>query len=393
MENIPKTPAEMTQGNKKPLKPQRRGGVWSGMSLSSWFWILSKNRFAVEPQYLGSLLSVFFSSFLRTLLGWWARLRYDKAVAATPIEHPPLFVLGHWRSGTTLLHELLSQDPRHAFPNTFECIVPNLFLLTEKRMLPILNKRMPKERPMDEMPMGLDLPQEDEFALCNMGIPSPYFTILFPNRPPQFPEYFDLRDLSRQARGRWQDSFVTFLKRLTYFKGQKRIVLKSPPHTARVRTLLEIFPGARFVFLTRDPYAVFASTKKLFCSLYETYSLQKPKFLHLEEEILDTYVKMHERFEEDKIRLSPNQLIETRYEDLVADPETEMARIYERLDLGDFGPAWPPMKSYLEKRSGHRAGKYELSPETLAKINERWGKWIARFGYEEKHAASQQGAR
>ena len=41
----------------------------------------------------------------------------------------PVFVIGHWRAGTTLLHELLVRDPRHTYPNTYDCFGPNHFLL------------------------------------------------------------------------------------------------------------------------------------------------------------------------------------------------------------------------------------------------------------------------
>ena len=112
---------------------------------------------------------------------------------------------------------------------------------------------------MDNMEAGWDRPQEDEFALCNMGSPSPYLTIAFPNRPPQDQEYFDLEGLSPQARERWKRRLVWFLKCVTV-RRRKRIVLKSPPHTFRVKTLLELFPNARFVHIIRDPHVIFPST-------------------------------------------------------------------------------------------------------------------------------------
>ena len=84
--------------------------------------------------------------------------------------------------GTTLLHELLIRDPRHAFPTTYECLVPHHFLMTESWLPKLLWWMMPSRRPMDNMPAGWDRPQEDEFALCLLGQPSPYERIAFPNR-------------------------------------------------------------------------------------------------------------------------------------------------------------------------------------------------------------------
>ena len=102
------------------------------------------------------------------------------------------------------------------------------------------------------MASGWDRPQEDEFALCNMGVPSPYLTISFPNRPPQCDEYLDLAGLSPRRRERWKRGLMWFLKCVT-LRQPKRIVLKSPQHTCRVKTLLEMFPRARFVHIVRNP--------------------------------------------------------------------------------------------------------------------------------------------
>jgi len=143
-----------------------------------------------------------------------------------------LFIIGHWRTGTTLVHELMALDKRHTYPTTYECIDPNHFLLTEKLASRFLRFLLPAQRPMDNMVMGWDRPQEDEFALCNLGQPSPYLTIAFPNCPPQYPEYFDLEDLSPEALSRWKECFIRFLKQVT-LRNPKRIVLKSPTHTYR----------------------------------------------------------------------------------------------------------------------------------------------------------------
>src|SRR5262249_55673566 len=177
-------------------------------------------------------------------------------VARTPIRHAPIFIIGHWRTGTTLLHEFLIRDPRHTYPNTYECFDPNHFLLSEAFFLRWMRFLMPSRRPMDNMAAGYERPQEDEFALCMLGQPSPYLTIAFPNRPPQYGEYLDLQGLPPGAVSRWQRAFLRFLQHLT-FKDPRRLILKSPPHSCRIPVLLELFPDARFVHIVRDPYVVF----------------------------------------------------------------------------------------------------------------------------------------
>src|SRR5262249_10887562 len=155
----------------------------------AWIRLLGRNRFAVHPDYLYIAAIVTVVSSLHTALRLLQEAWYGDLVSRTPIRHAPVFILGHWRTGTTLLHEFLILDERHTFPNTYECLDPNHFLLTERFFTRWLGFLMPSRRPMDNMAAGWNRPQEDEFALCMLGQPSPYLTIAFPNRPPQFPEY------------------------------------------------------------------------------------------------------------------------------------------------------------------------------------------------------------
>ena len=111
--------------------------------------------------------------------------------------------------------------------------MPNNFLVCEPLLKAWSGFVLPRRRPPDNMQMGWDCPQEDEFALCNMGVPSPYWSIAFPNEPPQSQDYFELDRLGPVQRRRWKQALQTFLKRLTW-KRRGRIVLKSPAHTFRL---------------------------------------------------------------------------------------------------------------------------------------------------------------
>ena len=57
-------------------------------------------------------------------------LVFGRTIAETKIEHPPVFIIGHWRSGTTYLHQLMVMDKRFAYPNTYDCMAPSHTLLT-----------------------------------------------------------------------------------------------------------------------------------------------------------------------------------------------------------------------------------------------------------------------
>jgi len=353
---------------------------WEGCDFLAWMRLLVRNRFAVGLPYVYIAVVITFVSACHTVLRLIQEALFAGPVRRTPIPRSPLFILGHWRTGTTLLHELLILDDRHSFPTTYECLEPNHFLLTEKVLTPWLGFLMPSRRPMDNMAAGWDRPQEDEFALCMMGQPSPYLTIAFPNHPPQDQEALDLEGLSPLKRAAWKRAFLLLLRRIT-FRNPKRLVRKSPTHTCRIRTLLELFPDARFVHIVRDPYVVFPSTVNLWKSLYRTHGLQTPTFAGLEEHVFATFTHMYAKLEEGRKLVEPSRFYELRYEELVANPVGEMRKLYEHLGLGEFEEVRPKLEAYLAANEEYRTNKYDLKPELRAEITRRWGDVIRRYGY------------
>jgi hypothetical protein len=374
-----------------PPAPEWTPRIWQGCDFYAWMRMLVRNRCAVGPPYIHIALILTFVSLFHSLL----RLIQDAWLAGRA-DHirprsGPLFIVGHWRTGTTLLHELLILDPRHTFPNTYQCLAPHHFLLTERLFTWLFRWALPTHRPMDNMPAGWERPQEDEFAMCMLGEPSPYLTIAFPNNPPQDQEAFDLTRLPPKALASWKQTFLQFLGRLT-LNDPRRLVLKSPTHSCRIPVLAEMFPDARFVHIVRNPYAVFPSTVNLWKTLYTAHGFQTPTFAGLEEYVYSTFTHLYERIEEGKKVLPPGHFYEMRYEDLLADPPGEMRRMYEQLELGDFETARPAVENYLKEQAGYQTNRYKpLPPQMEAEITRRWGDVIRRYGYERKPAAREVG--
>jgi hypothetical protein len=354
--------------------------IWEGCDFFAWMRLLIRNRFAVHWScwYIGIIVT--FVSIGHTFLRLVQALLYGRKLARVTIQQAPLFIVGHWRTGTTFLHELLILDERHTFPNTYECLEPNHFLLTEGFITRWLRFLMPAHRPMDNMAAGWKRPQEDEFALCMMGQPSPYLTIAFPNRPPQGGDYFDLEQLPPRALASWKKSFLCFLQQLTY-KDSRRLILKSPPHSCRIKTLLEMFPDARFVHVVRDPHVVFPSTVNLWKSLYRLHGLQRPTFAGLEDYVFTTFLHLYEKLEHGRKLISPSRFYELRYEDLVQNPVEQMRALYDHLELEKFEEVRPRLQAYLSQIAGYETNRYDLSPELQSEIDRRWGAVSKRYGY------------
>lgn len=297
---------------------------------------------------------------------------------ATVVPPAPIFVLGFWRSGTTLLHELLCCDPRFGFPSTFACLNPAHFLLSEPWIRPHQHRRV--RRPMDDMHYSWSSPQEDEFALLGLGAPSAYEALLVPSLMRDVKHLLDLPSRPAEDQNLWWDKFEYFLKLLTIQQG-KPMILKSPTHGFRLAILQKRFPGARYVLIERNPYEVFASNLKLWRTLTARYSLERCSQPQLQDFILDAYL-LHEKTVSEEIRNSPPGLFaKIRYEELIANPLDQISRLYQALNLGDFTRARPRLESHLDSSSGHRRNRFRLSRAQRELIESAWGGIIEQKGY------------
>jgi len=355
---------------------------WHGMRFSTWMRSLARNRFIVSLDRLPAAVSITGFSAVNSVAAVADQLIYGKKVAQTELTEPPIFILGHWRAGTTFLHELLIRDPAHTYATTYQCFAPHHFVLTDAWVTPWTENLLPSRRPMDNMAAGWQRPQEDEFALGNLGVPTPYTSLMFPQQGPLHEKYLDLHDLSPAELESWKHELLHFFRRIT-FRDPRRIVVKSPPHTARVRTLLAMFPDARFVHLVRNPYELYLSTINLWKSLNEVQRMQTlgaQKWV--EEYVLRSLETMYAAYEQDREMLGEHQLYELRFEDLVADPLEKLRDMYTQLDLGDFSRVEAPVEKHLADVKNHRRNHYELPEEKRKIVRQRWGGYFERYGYE-----------
>jgi hypothetical protein len=355
------------------------------MLFSDWLKLLARNRFAISPTRMPMALAITgFAAFNSTMRMLQER-SYGKLADQREIR-PPIFIIGHWRAGTTLLHELMVLDERFSSPTTYQCFAPNHFIISEDFVSRWLGFVLPSKRPMDNMEAGWSRPQEDEFALCNLGLPSPYLSMAFPNRPAPFREYLDMRQIPPGELRRWKEGLIWFLRRVS-LKNRRRVILKSPTHTGRIQALLEAFPEARFIHIVRNPYALVPSTIRLWQSLNKYQGLQVSRDRDLDELVFGNYERMYRAFEAQRHLVDPARFFELRYEDLVADPVGKLRELYERLDLRRFERMPSLIEGYFEGAKDYRTNRHELSPQLRAQIAERWADYIRRYGYDDETAS------
>lgn len=350
------------------------GDIWS---------LLRTNRFQIHPLKYPMTAMVGCCGVVNSALAAVQRIRFEKRIEAVELKQPPIFIIGHWRSGTTLLHELMAMDSRFAFPSNFDAFIPHHFLVSRALFYPIVRMLMPARRPMDDMALGVASPQEDDFALCTSGAPTPYRRIAFPNRPNRDHLALNLEQASPQVQNELRQAMVYFLKTLT-LHYDSRLVLKSPPHTGRLKQLAEWFPDAKFVHISRHPYKLVPSTMRLWKLLDQIQSFQVPKYddIWLKNYIFECKDLMYSAYFDQRDSIPKNQLVEVSFESLVAEPQQQLARIYEQLELGGFGDVKPSIDNYFQSRKGHKTNPFSINENLKSDIDSNWRQYMEQFGYQ-----------
>ena len=337
----------------------------------------------VSARRLGRMSGVVAASVASMPLSAYQSLSFGRRIRQQPIEFPPVFIIGHWRSGTTHLHNLLSQDPQFGCLRMFEAIAPGCSLATGNWLAKVMQRVMPSKRPMDNMAWPMDAPQEEEIALSKVTPYAWYLQFLFPQQALQtFRRYVLLQDAPRGARAEVKTQLLRLMKIATINESGKRLLLKNPVNTARISMLLEMFPDARFIFLHRSPYDTFPSTKKLHRKILGLTSMQRYNEQTIEQNTLSIYPALIQRYLKERELIRPNRLIEVAYSELEQNPLEVCERIYGHLELPGFHWAHQPINDYVASLGNYRKNQFPpLTGREINLVNTNWGDGFSEWGY------------
>jgi flagellin-specific chaperone FliS len=299
-------------------------------------------------------------------------------------DDSPIFVIGHWRSGTTHLHYLLSKDNRFTHLTSFQAFFFNMAFTTKWFFKPILKKVMPETRPQDSVKIDPDAPTEDEHALVNMTKMSGMHMFFFPKNRSNFNKYNCFEGITEQELDKWKEIYSFLLKQIEVFNNDnKKLLLKNPHSTARIKLLLEMYPKAKFIFIHRNPYDVFNSTITLYTRAVRTQFLQDFSDKELQELVLYCYEKMISNYLQQRMLIQEEQLIEIGYNELIEHPVNVIKKIYSQLELGDFKHIEPQLNEYLKTVKSYTVNpKADVDPELKERILKHWEFAFNEWGYQ-----------
>ncbi|WP_138429232.1 sulfotransferase family protein [Fodinibius saliphilus] len=309
----------------------------------------------------------------------YERLSYTNEIQEHRLKKDPIFIIGHWRSGTSFLQYLLSQDPQFGFMNKFQVVFPDIFISSEHALKSLVNKipsslNLIRDAQNMSINLELDSPSEIEIALTTMISPaSLHWGHIFPKDAEHyFNKYLFFETATEQEIQQWKDDYRYLIKKTSLENDGKQLILKSPANSCRIDKLLELYPKAQFIFIHRNPYDVFYSSKKLWDTLLDNLALQKYSEEKRENAIIDVYKKLMLCYIEQKKAVPHKQLTEIRFDHFIKDPVNELSTVYEKLDITGFDAAKSHFKEFLTQKEKGKSSNYHYEECDLTKINKEW---------------------
>ena len=164
--------------------------------------------------------------------------------------------------------------------------------------------------------------------------------------------------------------------------GGTQYLSKNPPHTGRLKALTELFPNAKYVYLIRNPYTVFESTRNFFLNTIRPLELHSIPVEQMEQNILRNYVELYRAYKEQKQYVSTENIFEVKFEDIEQDALGITEAIYRQLRIPGWEEARPAIEAYIGRKKGYKKNHYEYEPRTIQLVNEHWGPILDEWGYE-----------
>lgn len=339
---------------------------------------------SVAFAYYPRLLAISLVNLLNMPFRTYERYVINPRIRKSVLNEDPVFIIGHWRSGTTHLHNILSQDPQMGFVSTYQSVFPDtLFNKTGRFVFKGFMKALiPGKRKGDNVDLGPSYPQEEEFALGGKTPVCYYYFWMFPqNILKYYDDFIRFNNISNEDMQGWKDDYLLLIKKALKNTGGRKFLSKNPANTGRVKELLEMFPNAKFIHIHRNPVEVFLSTLHFYTEMLQPLRLQYIGENELEDAVFEIYERlMNDYFEQSQL-IPEGNLIEVSFDDLENNPAGTIDRIYAELKLKNLNNAKPLFRKYFERSKNYSKNVHTIQPAQLQQVIHDWGFVMSRYNY------------
>ena len=309
---------------------------------------------------------------------------FPKKVSQRKISKDPIFIIGHWRSGTTHLHYLMYKDDKFITLEAFQAFFYRIAFVSKGFIRPLLDRLMPLKRPQDNVEIDAYAPTEEEHPLTNITEKSGMQSFFFPKNWSYFNQYNLFENTSENKINRWLNTYNKLLLQIEWFnKCNKQLLLKNPHNTGRIKALVKRYPSAKFIYIHRNPYDVYQSMLHLYNKTIKSQFLQEASDEEIKLKIIECYKKTLKYYLERKQFIPESQLIEVGYDQLSKEPLQVIKNIYNELNIDGFSEVEPKIIDYLDSLGSYQKNKFNtLASDEIELINERWNFSFKEWNYD-----------
>ena len=370
-------------------KPIKLPHILYFSTLANWLRILWRYGRHIAPSHWFQAICITLFTFATLPIRLTESLIFGRRIRHHQLPQPPVFIVGHWRSGTTNTHNHFLQDPQFASVTLLHCAIPNGFLTCEPLARRVLNRRLPKSRPMDAVPLGIDEPMSEDFALAGMTHMSHYLNYFFPQLAERtFRETVLFEGVGQADIDHWGTWYEFLLKKVSFAARGKRLLLKNPPNVGRIPEVLKRYPNAKFIHVYRNPWLVHASTMKLMDRFVEQMGFQACSRAEIETFVSIRYQLIMDQWLKDKHLIPLENLIEISHEQMTSDPMPILQAAYEKLQIPGWNQVQPRMQSYVDSLKGYVNNEYQFDPGYLQRVEPCLKHFAELHGYQSPQTSS-----
>ena len=335
-----------------------------------------------------------FVHWAQTPFAYLDNVRHFEKIQNIPLNfdesNAPIFIIGHFRSGTTYLHNILAHNPSVLYPTLFSNLNSESYISGDKVLKQVWLSTFPTfwstgTRGFDNVKLSLDSPAEDEI-LSEIPLGTAW----------HYNSKYHMVDLSG---GEWEKIYCKRLKKLLYHnqlqnnnnnisKSNPRLILKAPSHILKLPSLLELFPNAKFIHIHRNPMDVIQSYVHLL--KYDDGIDEFDESTEYFDEAIDTYTHLMKTLMTDLdinkvFQDKSNQFTEMKYDDLMSDPINALEKVFTDLNVNEL--MCSEMKHYIEdQQKSHTRKEYKpLTESERKRVETELGFAFGRWGYNDIH--------
>lgn len=390
-------PAHSTSGAARPGHAPGTGWDWArarkekppvlhplgGADVDTFFSHLRASQGDLSSRSLLQRLIAFSVMVSRVPFSGWDKVRWSETLRKTKLDPPPVFIVGHWRSGTTLLHQLISHDPQFCFLDFGQIVAPNDILGWIQHFYRfVISYVLPSDRGYDRVKLDLDTPQEEEIALAGLNPLSYYRAYYFPQQMARhFAQSVLFEGVEPREREDFGHAYLTLAKMLSLSRGGRRPLFKNPSSTARLALLKEVFPGAKFIYIHRNPYEVFCSSLSRYPRLVAAFSWQGYENVDYREMVFHKYERLLRTYLAQVTAIPQGNCVETSFEAITTDPESEVRRLYLHLGIGAVEDAVAAMRPHFDSMRVYQRNQHEIRRADVERIRKDWQFSLERWPY------------